>query len=217
MGRHLFLGSGIFKRQDLELMKYTARMKHTADTITKLVLMQYNTFQVAKKVIRIVIAVGLIVYGVMSFSSGMITPLIAFFFGSVLISGTDVRAKYNAKKIIKQMNGRFPSSEYTFTETGFKDAEKSAEIPYGKLIKLIDDKEYLYLYISTQSAYMVDSSTVTGKNGLEGLKELVSDKANLQWVSPVTFFNFNIYSFRDKTKRKKDKDRGPRIGDRRLY
>ena len=77
---------------------YTAVMKHNADTIEKLVLMQYNTFQVGKKISLILISLVLIAYGVFTFSSGMITSYFCLFLGCVMIAGLNVRSKSNAKK-----------------------------------------------------------------------------------------------------------------------
>ena len=98
---------------------YTAVMKHNAETIEKLVLMQYNTFQIGKKITLILISLALIAYGVITFSSGMITSYFCLFLGCVMIAGLNVRPKSNAKKIIAQMNNSFPSSEYYFSSTGY--------------------------------------------------------------------------------------------------
>ena len=60
-------------------MLYTAVMKHNAETIEKLVLMQYNTFQLKNKIAMIIISIALIVYGVFTFSTGMITSYLCLF------------------------------------------------------------------------------------------------------------------------------------------
>ena len=192
---------------------YTALMKHDAGTIEKLVLMQYNTFQVKRKIILFLIAVAMIIYGVYTFSTGMITSYFCLFLGCVIIPGMNVRAKSNAKKIIAQLNNNFPSSQYYFSSTGFKDSEKSKEIPYRDLIRLIYDDRYLYLYISEEAAYMVNNASVFGENGLTGLKSLLSDKTGLNWKKPSTFWNFNIDSLRKLFGKKSDSFEGERLKD----
>lgn len=176
---------------------YTAKMKHNAETIEKLVLMQYNTFQVGKKIIKIVIALAMLVYGVFTSGSGMFTSYLCLFLGSVMIAGLNVRAKSNAKKLNQQIKGKYPSSDYFFSKTGFRDSEEGKEIPYSRLIKVIDDKKYLYLYVSRESAYMVNGATVFGDGKLEGLKNLITEKTGLKWTNPSSFWNFNINSVRD--------------------
>ena len=192
---------------------YTAVMKHNADTIEKLVLMQYNTFQVGKKISLILISLVLIAYGVFTFSSGMITSYFCLFLGCVMIAGLNVRPKSNARKIIAQMNNRFPSSEYYFSSTGFKDSEKSKEISYQSLIKLIDDKKYLYLYISKESAYMVNASSVYGEGGVNGLKNLISEKAGCKWTKPSSFWSFNINNMRELFGNRTSRFEGERLKD----
>ena len=192
---------------------YTALMKHNAETIEKLVLMQYNTFQLKNKIAMIIISIELIVYGVFTFSTGMITSYLCLFLGCVMIAGLNVRAKSNAKKIIAQMNNNFPSSQYYFSSTGFRDSEKGKEIPYQKIIKLIDDKQYLYLYISRESAYMVNNASVYGEGGLSGLKNLTSDKTGLKWTKPSSFWSFNIHTIRELLGRESSSFEGERLSD----
>lgn len=194
---------------------YTARMRHNAGTIEKLVLMQYNTFQLGKKAIRIVIAGALMAYGVFTYSSGMITSYFCLFLGCVMIAGLNVRPKLNAKNIIKQINGRYPSSDYFFSARGFRDGENCREIPYSSLIKTVDDRSYLYLYVSSESAYMVNSSTVTGEGGIEGLRSLIVEKSGQKWVRPNSFWRFNIESIRELAGNRDAPFRGERLGDRR--
>lgn len=192
---------------------YTAVMKHNGETIEKLVLMQYNTFQVGKKVTLILLSLALIAYGVFSFSSGMITSYFCLFLGCVMIAGLNVRPKSNAKKIIAQMNDKFPSSEYYFSSAGFKDSEKSKEIPYQSLIKLIDDKKYLYLYVSRESAYMVNAASVYGEGGLNGLKTLISEKSGCKWTKPSSFWSFNIDNLRELFGNSSSRYEGERLKD----
>ena len=53
---------------------YTAKMKHSADTIERLVVMQYNTFQTRNKFLRVFLAMAMLVYGVYMSGRQMITP-----------------------------------------------------------------------------------------------------------------------------------------------
>ncbi len=192
---------------------YTALMKHNAETIEKLVLMQYNTFQIRRKIVSILLSIAMILYGVFTFHTGMITSYFCLFLGCVMIAGLNVRAKSNARKILAQLSGKYPSSEYYFSEAGFRDSKKSGEIPYSNLIWLIDDRKYLYLYITKESAYMVNNSSVYGEGGLDGLKELLSEKSGQKWSSPSTFWNFNINSLRELLGSRSSGFEGERLND----
>ena len=194
-------------------MNYTAKMKHSGETITRLVVMQYDTFQFGKKFVRILFSLVLIAYGALFLQEKMVTPILALFLGCMMIAGLNTRPKHNANLLIKQMNGKFPSSDYYFSETGFKDSVKSEEIPYSRLVRLVDDRKYMYFYVTKESAYMVDNASVKGEGGLEGLKDFVAAKSGLKWTRPVTLLNFGLNTFRQNRGRE-DNYSGPRLTDR---
>ena len=192
---------------------YTAKMKHSADTIERLVVMQYNTFQTRNKLIRVFLAMAMLVYGVYMSGRQMITPYLCLFLGCVLLAGLNVRPRSNARKLISQTGGRFHRSDYSFQEKNFSDGAGASPIPYSSLIKLIDDRSYLYLYVSKQSAYMLDRSTVNGPDGLEGFKVFLADKTGLKWSRGTNFWTFSIKDLRSSGG-KQSGEEGPRLSDR---
>ena len=193
---------------------YTAKMQHSAATIEKLVVMQYNTFQIVNKLVRYGIGAAMIAYGLITYERGMFTTYLCLLLGGFMFASVNLRPKHNARLIIQQMGNKFPSSDYTFTANGFKDGEKSKEIPYKELIKVIHDRKYLYLYISKQSAYMLNGDTVNGESGLSGLKALITEKTGLKWSSPANFWNFSIRNMRDMMPEKEESYAGDRLSDR---
>lgn len=192
---------------------YTAKMKHNAGTIERLVLMQYNTFQTRNKLLRVFLAMAMLVYGVYMSGRQMVTPYLCLFLGCVLLAGMNVRPKSNAKKLIAQMGGRFPSSDYSFSDSSFLDGAGASPVPYSSLIKLIDDRAYLYLYVSRQSAYMIDRSTVKGPDGPDGFKEFLAEKTGLKWSRSTNFWTFSIRDLRSSGGSRGGED-GPRLSDR---
>lgn len=172
------------------MIKYTAKMQHSEETIKRLVLTQYGSFQYWKKLLRIALALGMIAFGILG-SGELVSTTVCLLFGCILLTGLNTRPNHNAKMICAQMKGQFPSSDYSFTDKGFRDHDGGELIAYSGLVRLVEDREYMYLYISTQSAYMVDKSTVSG-DGAEGLKSLIAAAAGLRWTKPVTLMNFSI-------------------------
>ena len=156
---------------------------------------------------------AMLVYGVYMSGRQMITPYLCLFLGCVLLAGLNVRPRSNARKLISQMGGRFPRSDYSFHEKNFSDGAGASPIPYSSLIKLIDDRSYLYLYVSKQSAYMLDRSTVNGPDGLEGFKVFLTDKTGLKWSRGTNFWTFSIKDLRSSGGKQSSED-GPRLGDR---
>ena len=184
---------------------YTARMEHNKETITRLSVTQYSIFEFGKKLIRIVTALGLIIYGLYADQS-MVTPMICLILGCMLIANFNLRAKVRAGKIIEQINGNFPKSKYSFFDDSFTDCGDGKPIPYSRLIKLVEDRQYMYLFISRMSAYMVDKSTVGGST-VDDLKSYLTRKTGMEWVRPVSFFNFSIRSLINRS----DRYEGPRL------
>jgi len=191
------------------MVSFTAKMQHSEKTILRLVETQQKTFQFPRRIAYSLLACLLIIYGIYADKS-MLTPYLALFAGCVMVTGLGAGARRQAAKVIRQMNGSFPRSDYSFDGSGFRYYDKGEPIPYGKLIRLVEDREYLYLYISRQSAYMVDKSTVKG--GPDELKTFLSERTGLSWERPVSLFNLSIKTLlQNRRASPKDEHIGPRL------
>lgn len=179
---------------------YEAKMKHSAETITKLMIMRYNTFQYGRKLIRFVISLVLIAYGLYG-DKTLFMPLVCLFVGCVMIANLNQAPKSLAKKVIAQMGGQFPQSAYRFESSSFSFHKETPAVPYSKLIRLIEDKQYFYLYVSEDSGYMVDRSTVSG-DGAAGLKAFLAEKTGMKWFRPNSLLTFNLFSLFPKWKKR---------------
>jgi len=189
------------------MARYTASMKHDARTIGKLVETQQRTFQFGRRAAHLLVSVLLILYGLFV-GKGSFTSYLALVAGCVMVTGLNAGIRRHAQRIVQQMDGDFPQSRYTFFEKGFRFYDKGEEIPYGKLVRLVEDREYLYLYISGQSAYMVDQSTISGGSPAE-LKAFLRAKTGLSWTRPNSLLTFSLPALWKRSGR--DDDQGPRL------
>lgn len=188
---------------------FTAKMQHNEKTIIKLVETQQKVFQFGRRAAYFIVAGILIFYGLYADKS-MLTPYLALFAGCVMLTGLGAGTRRKAAKVIKQMHSRFPKSDYCFGDAGFTYYDKGEPIPYSKLIRLVEDREYMYLYISEQSAYMVDKATV--KSSAEELKTFLSEKSKLSWERPKSVFNLSFRTIlRNRRTAGKDEYTGPRL------
>lgn len=185
---------------------YRAKMKHSEDTIKKLVQTQYDTFQFGRKLLNTVIAFGLILFGLYADQS-MFMPLIALFVGCILLANLNAVPRMRAREVLQQMGGKFPRSDYSFLEKGFKFYDKGELLPYSSLIRLVEDRQYLYLYVSEQSAYMVDKDTVTG-GSVDDLKTFLKIETGLTWNRPASLLSFKL---KDVFQKKETEYQGPRL------
>ena len=123
------------------MAKYRAKMQHSQATIYKLVQTQYDTFQFHKKLIHIAIAMGLILYGLYA-DQTMYTPMIALFIGCVMLANLNAYPKAQAKEVLKVMGNDYPKSDYVFGADSFTFNPEAEAVPYKKISRLIEDRDY---------------------------------------------------------------------------
>ena len=188
------------------MAKYRAKMQHNQTTIQKLVQTQYDTFQFHKKLVHMGLAVGLILYGLYA-DQTMYTPIIALFVGCVMLANLNAYPKAQAGRVLKMMDGNYPKSDYFFEKDSFRFNEEADPVPYSKIIRLVEDREYLYLYVSKQSAYMVDKRTVSG-GSVDELKTFLAIETLQKWSRPANILNFRVGDLFHKSR---DDYKGPRL------
>lgn len=148
--------------------------------------MQYNQFQAWKRIFGIIFGFVCIVLGLNSaFSSTLGLLMIAA--GAVVLSSLNAPAKALAKTLYDGFNGRPPLVNYRFSPKAFTYAENGEEVPYASVIRLVDDGEFLYIYVSKKTAYMVSDYSVEGNGGLAGLKKLLAKGSGQEWRKPKKY------------------------------
>lgn len=178
----------------------TASMQHTEKTIERLALMQYQTFGLSQKIAQGVVACMLIAIGVRDWVRLPILAILCMFIGCWMFSAFRAVPQYRAKKVCQNFHGNYPYTRYEFRKdhfTFYGDSGKET-VPYARLIRLVEDSAYLYLYISRQSAFMIDLKTLRPEENSKGiekqsksqiqlqniLKEMISEGSGLQWTRP---------------------------------
>lgn len=171
----------------------TASMHHTRKTIARLSRTQYSTFSFGSKLLQLFCGVVLIFIGVQGGSA--LSSSLCLFAGCWLCVNTDVRAKLRASRICDSLHNQYPATQYTFKENEFLlDADTKSPLSYKRLIRLIEDNQYLYLYSSKTSAYMIDKATV--RPDVDTLKKLLTHSTGLRWCRPTSLLNFSLRTLR---------------------
>ncbi|MBP5168403.1 MAG: YcxB family protein, partial [Oscillospiraceae bacterium] len=171
-----------------------AEMQHSAETVKRFTHLQYDTFEWWRKLLLFILSALLILFGVFFGSSSGFSILTVFciFAGSILFTNLNTRANMVADQVIEAMQETYPVLQYSFSETGFTDGKDRPTVSYAKLFRLISDEEYLYLFASKASGYMIRKKSITGEGGAQGLMDLISQKSGLSWQNPVSFLTFSI-------------------------
>ncbi|MBO7422902.1 MAG: YcxB family protein [Oscillospiraceae bacterium] len=176
------------------MVLYQAEMQHSAKTVKRFTHLQYDTFEWWRKLLLFILSALLILFGVFFGSSSGFSILTVFciFAGSILFTNLNTRANMVADQVIEAMQETYPVLQYSFSESGFTDGKDRPTVSYAKLFRLISDEEYLYLFASKASGYMIRKKSITGEGGAQGLMDLISQKSGLSWQNPVSFLTFSI-------------------------
>lgn len=173
-------------------MQYGASIDYNEKTVAKLDNAVNSTFFFSKRVSALVTCVLMIGGGVfLGFDNtvGVICTLLGCF---MLPSVGSIRSR-NARQIIKVLNGRPLTMHYVFRNDGFSSTvgEETQENRYHTVIRLVEEKGYLYLFQKVTQACMVDTSTIEPAE-LENFKKFISKHVGLAWTPMNTFRNFSF-------------------------
>ena len=170
---------------------FTAKMNYSEETVYKLIEMQHRTFQTSQRMVMIIAAVISLLLG-FRMGLGSIPGILFMFWGCILLTGLNSRPRATAKAFVAELKGKYPHLVYTFSDNGFSSQEEKKETPYSSIVKLVDDGEYLFIYVSTEKAYMIETSSVSSQTANADFKEYIAKKTSLSWTRPLNLFNFNI-------------------------
>ena len=167
------------------MTNYTAKIKHSEDTIKAMAKTQYECFRSKSYYVMLIFAIVLLALTIFvsAISQEIKTLMIAV--GCFTVVGLGSPPKQLAKQVIKNLNGKFPVMEYHFGEESVQlTGADTGVLEYKEILQLAHDSKYLYIFIQNRSAYMLERSSA--KPDEEGLKKLVAEKTGLTWVRPGT-------------------------------
>lgn len=143
-------------------MKEEIIMQHDTASVKRLSVVQFNTFSAGRRYALYALALLLILFGFgLIYDFG--TPARYFFLapGCILLVNVGASAGLKADKTlaaIRRQGGRFPCTKMLFGDSSIRITEedsKSRTMKYGDILRLAEDREYYYLFVSTEAAYMV--------------------------------------------------------------
>ena len=163
---------------------YTASMKHNEDTIYRLSATQYNVFGGWTKVILLLLS-GIWIYLGTCSNMEYGLKLLCLMVGCFFVTGINFPARWNAEKYLKQLNGKNLETEYCFDENSFSfcapgDKKHAADICYSKIIRLVDDNRYIYLFLNKYGAYMLDKETLCPAD-IDAFQAMLQERTGLKW------------------------------------
>ena len=178
---------GLFYEKIMNDYKFKASITHTEKTVRDLYKTQYFCFDKTRIISRFIAGFILILITVtLKFSLAL--KGVFLLVGAWLVSTPDFPSQIRAEKNLAARKNPLPVMNYEFYDDKIKlSGEGTCDINYEKIKILLQDTKYFYLFISKNSACMIDKSTLTD---LKGFMNFIEEKTKTQWHVQKSFFLF---------------------------
>lgn len=171
--------------------QYYGKIEHTEKTIMALYRAQYHVFETPQMLLWMGIGFAVILIAAFAPLPGWARTILLLI-GAWLVISMDFPSQVRADRAVDARRGNLPKMEYEFHKDAVKiSGEGSMSIAYKNIVRLIDDKSYLYLIMGKDSICMVDRATIKPKS-VDDLKEFLSDKTGLDWQSEKSLLALNL-------------------------
>lgn len=171
---------------------YSAEMTHSESSICRLAAVQYDLFQIWRKLLFIAAGVLMILFGVMADLPLQAAGVIVFL-GCLCLWFCKAPAQMTANRMIAAIAGAYPRTELYFCRDGVEITDGSGwfHMPYQLIQRVVQDNKYLYLFLSASTSYMIDKSRVE-PGDLPGFQRFLEERTGLLAETPPTLFRLNI-------------------------
>lgn len=171
--------------------QFRAEIRHTDQTIYRLFRTQYRNFCQKKMLLRFLLGLGLVFLAAFSGLPDVLR-IVLLVAGAWLMVSLDFPGQINADKSLEARRGILPVMTYVFYPGEMEiSGEGKASMSYKKLIRLVQDADYLYLFSSPDAVCMIDRAAV--KPDAEKLMTFLAEKTGLEWKTSKSFFFLNLY------------------------
>lgn len=184
---------------------YRAKIAHTEKTVEQLYKMQYYVYEKPRMILRALIGFGLVAAAVVS---GLPTwgKTLLLLVGAWLLVSRDFPAAVRADRALSERKAKLPDMSYGFGPDGVHlSGEGSMNLPYKKFTRLVEDKQYLYLFVSRNSVCMMEKDSVK-PDDIMAFAAFLEEKTGLKWRAEKSFLSMSIYdlrqTFRDMREKK---------------
>lgn len=144
------------------MVHYNVTMKHTEVTLERLAHMQYDLFCKSNKVMRTIISMAALIFGILNYTQWWGVLLI--FYGSYLSSSKYASSNHTARKMVRQIKAagmELPASRYIFRDHSMEvitlpeNTSLGEPLPYSEIHRLGEDANYFYVFRNQYGGYML--------------------------------------------------------------
>lgn len=171
------------------MKRYTAFIRHSYDTVLRMCKTQYGISNFKNRMIIIAVGVLLAIVGLPVIDS--LIGLLMVMIGCFMITSVDMPAKMQADEIKKALGGKYPQNSYEFYDGHFVVIAQNQDlINYSRLVRLVEDELYCYLWISRSASYMIEKYSL-GKE-VESFKAFMEKQTGKEWEKPQKLMGVNL-------------------------
>ncbi len=174
---------------------YRASIAHTEKTVEQLYKMQYYVYEKPRMLLRLLIGFGLVVAAA-ALSIPTWGKALLLLVGAWLLVSRDFPAAVRADRALTERKAKLPNMNYSFgSEALHLTGEGSMDIPYQKFTRLVEDKQYCYLFVSRNSVCMMAKDSVKPAD-IMAFAAFLEEKTGLTWRAEKSFLSMSIYDMR---------------------
>ena len=174
---------------------YRASIKHTEKTVEQLYKMQYCVYEKPRIFLRLLIGFGLVAAAAAGAFPTWAKALLLLV-GAWLLVSRDFPAAVRADRALTDRKAKLPNMNYSFgPEALHLTGEGSMDIPYQKFTRLVEDKQYCYLFVSRNSVCMLAKDAVKPAD-IMAFAAFLEEKTGLKWRAEKPFLSMSVYDMR---------------------
>lgn len=166
---------------------------HTEKTIELMFQVEYHTYDKLKMLLRAAIGAILIILSLAA-QLHLVVQGLLMLAGCWLLISPDFPASCKADRSVTARGGVLPVMRYSFAGDGVtveEDARK-IKLSYDRLRQLVEDEDYLYLFLGRGSVCMVDKGSLEPPPPQE-LKDFLAERTGLEWTRDRSLLSMNLH------------------------
>lgn len=177
------------------IKKYEGRIVHTKETIRLLFRTAYYQFEMQRVAVRFLIGAALAAFGFLGAVS-LAAQAVLMALGCWLVISPDFPSKCRADQTLENRKHALPTIISTFDEDGVElNGEGRMRLKYRDFKCLVKGEGYYYLFLSKDSACMIDITTLKPDRP-EEFMSFISDRTGLDWQERKNPLMMNITDIR---------------------
>lgn len=174
---------------------FVGSIQHTEDTLQRLFKTEWRTYHQLRILTQLALGFVLVLLA-LAVEMDRILQAVLLLAGCLLMIGGDFPASVRADKAVDDRKGRLPKNICSFFSGSVElSGEGTMRLKYDRFQRLVEDSEYLYLFLGSRSVCMVDKAAVKGGSA-EELKAFVAERTGLTWRRNRSFFTMNLADLR---------------------